>query len=31
VDYFVETKRAEARAAHAEVTSWELDRYLSAI
>jgi glutamine synthetase len=31
VDYFVATKRAEARAAHAEVTSWELDRYLSAI
>ena len=31
VDYFVATKRAEVRAAHAEVTSWELDRYLSAI
>ncbi len=31
VDYFVATKRAEARAAHAEVTPWELDRYLSTI
>ncbi len=31
VDYFVATKRAEARALHAEVTPWELDRYLSAI
>jgi glutamine synthetase len=31
VDYFVSIKRAEARSAHAEVTSWELERYLSAI
>jgi glutamine synthetase len=31
IDYFVTTKRAEARSAHAEVTPWELDRYLSAI
>jgi glutamine synthetase len=31
LDYFVATKRAESRAAHAEVTPWELDRYLSAI
>jgi len=28
VDYFVETKRDEVRASHAEVTPWELDRYL---
>ena len=28
VDYFVATKRAEVRASHAEVTRWELDRYL---
>ena len=31
VDYFVATKRAEARASHSEVSPWELDRYLSAI
>jgi glutamine synthetase len=31
VDYFVATKRAEARASHAQVTPWELDRYLSAV
>ncbi len=31
VDYFVATKRAEARSAHAEVTSWEFERYLSTI
>jgi glutamine synthetase len=30
VDYFVSTKRAEVRASHAEVTPWELDRYLQA-
>ncbi len=30
VDYFVSTKRAEVRAAHAEVTPWEIDRYLQA-
>jgi glutamine synthetase len=30
VDYFVSTKRAEARAAHSEVTPWEIDRYLQA-
>ena len=30
VDYFVATKRAEVRAAHAQVTPWELDRYLEA-
>ena len=30
VDYFVATKRAEVRSAHAEVTPWELDRYLQA-
>jgi glutamine synthetase len=31
LDYFVATKRAESRASHAQVTPWELDRYLSAI
>jgi len=31
LDYFVATKRSECRAAHAQVTPWELDRYLSAI
>jgi glutamine synthetase len=31
VDYFVATKRAEVRSSHAEVTPWELERYLSAI
>lgn len=31
VDYFVSTKREEARAAHAPVTSWEIERYLEAI
>jgi glutamine synthetase len=31
LDYFVAVKRAESRAAHAEVTPWELDHYLSAI
>ncbi len=31
VDYFIATKRAEVRSSHAEVTPWELDRYLSAI
>jgi glutamine synthetase len=31
IDYFVATKRAEVRSSHTEVTSWELDRYLSAI
>ncbi len=30
VDYFISTKRAEVRASHAEVTAWELDRYLQA-
>jgi glutamine synthetase len=30
VDYFAETKRAEVRASHTEVTPWELDRYLQA-
>jgi glutamine synthetase len=30
VDYFVSTKRAEVRSSHAQVTSWELDRYLQA-
>jgi glutamine synthetase len=30
VDYFVSTKRDEVRASHAEVTPWELDRYLQA-
>jgi len=30
VDYFVATKRAEVRASHAEVTPWELERYLQA-
>ena len=30
VDYFVSTKRAEVRSSHAEVTPWELDRYLQA-
>ena len=30
VDYFVSTKRAEARSAHSEVTPWEIDRYLQA-
>jgi glutamine synthetase len=31
LDYFVTTKRSEYRASHAEVTPWEIDRYLSAI
>ena len=31
VDYFVATKRDEVRSAHAEVTPWEIERYLSAI
>jgi glutamine synthetase len=31
VDYFVSTKRDESRTAHAEVTPWEIDRYLSAV
>src|SRR5580704_4131500 len=31
VDYFVVTKRTESRAAHAQVTPWELDHYLSAV
>jgi glutamine synthetase len=31
VDYFVTTKRDESRTAHAEVTPWEIDRYLSAV
>ena len=31
VDYFVATKRSEVRSSHAEVTPWELDRYLTAI
>ncbi len=30
LDYFVETKRDEVRSSHAEVTPWELDRYLQA-
>ena len=30
VDYFVSTKRDEVRSSHAEVTPWELDRYLQA-
>ena len=30
LDYFVKTKRDEVRASHAEVTPWELDRYLQA-
>ncbi len=30
VDYFVKVKRDEVRASHAEVTPWELDRYLQA-
>ena len=30
VDYFVATKRAEVRSSHAEVTPWEIDRYLQA-
>src|SRR5580692_9287731 len=30
VDYFVSTKREEVRSSHAEVTPWELDRYLQA-
>jgi glutamine synthetase len=29
-DYFVATKRAEVRSSHAEVTPWELERYLQA-
>jgi glutamine synthetase len=28
VDYFVRVKRAEWQAAHEQITSWELDRYL---
>ncbi len=31
VDYFVATKRSEWQAAHAQVSPWEIDRYLSAI
>ncbi len=31
VDYFVATKRTEVRSSQAEVTPWELDRYLQAI
>ncbi len=31
VDYFVATKRNEVRSSHAEVTPWELERYLSAV
>jgi glutamine synthetase len=31
VDYFVATKREEARSAHSEVTPWEIERYLSAV
>jgi glutamine synthetase len=31
LDYFVTTKRSEYRASHAQVTPWEIDRYLSAI
>jgi glutamine synthetase len=30
VDYFIKTKRDEVRASQAEVTPWELDRYLQA-
>jgi glutamine synthetase len=30
LDYFVSVKRDEVRASHAEVTPWELDRYLTA-
>ena len=30
VDYFVSTKRDEARAAHAPVSAWEVERYLEA-
>ncbi len=30
LDYFVATKRTEVRASHAEVSPWELDRYLQA-
>jgi glutamine synthetase len=30
LDYFVATKRSEVRSSHAEVTPWELDRYLQA-
>ena len=30
VDYFVATKRTEVRSAHAEVSPWEVDRYLQA-
>ena len=28
LDYFVEVKRREVRAAHEQITQWELDRYL---
>jgi glutamine synthetase len=28
VDYFIEVKRREVRAAHEQITTWELDRYL---
>jgi glutamine synthetase len=31
VDYFVTVKRAELNAAHAEVSPWEIERYLSAV
>jgi glutamine synthetase len=28
IDYFIECKRREVRAAHEQITQWELDRYL---
>ena len=29
VDYFAKIKKAEFKAAHEQITQWELDRYLS--
>jgi glutamine synthetase len=31
LDYFVSIKRGEVRSSHAEVTPWEIDRYLSSV
>ena len=28
MDYFVRVKQAEFKAAHEQITTWELDRYL---
>ena len=28
VDYYIKVKRGECQAAHAQITDWELNRYL---